>query len=49
MSEYIEFRAVIKFLVKKGLSNQNVKEELESVYGEGCVGDTFIKKMVCRI
>ena len=42
--EKIEYRAVIKFLTKQGKSVQNVLEEMESVYGDSCLGKTMVYK-----
>lgn len=46
MSDFVEFRAVIKFLTLKGHSFEKVKVEFESVYGTGKVSDSFIKKYI---
>lgn len=42
--EFVEYRAVLKFLVKKGLSFVSVKAEFQSVYGSDKVSESFIRK-----
>ena len=40
----VEFRSVIKFLVKKGLSVQEAKSELDNVYRESAPNYDFVKR-----
>lgn len=42
--EKIEFRAVIKFLTKRGKSVQTILEEMSSVYGDSCPSKTMVYK-----
>lgn len=44
MSVFIEYRAVVHFLFLKGLNNASILQELEDVYGQGCVTIFFVKK-----
>ena len=41
----VEYRSVIKFLVKKGLSIQQVTLELKNVYGDECPSTSTIDRL----
>ncbi|CAK1578841.1 unnamed protein product [Parnassius mnemosyne] len=42
--EKIEFRAVIKFLTKRGKSVHTILEEMSPVYGDYCPSKTMVYK-----
>ena len=46
--EKIEYRAVIKFLHLKGKKTQEIKDELDSVYGEASPSFTTVKHWVAE-